>query len=63
MKFQLGQVVRTVKDWFETVQGPIIKIIEPNEDLKRLWQSDEIHYLIKDNQTGEFLQVIERGLE
>lgn len=62
-KFQVGQVVRTVKGWQEQAEGPVHRIIEPSKDLQLLWGSDELHYLIKDNQTEVFLMVIERGLE
>lgn len=61
-KFSLGQVVRTTKDFVEQGEGPIIQIIDPPEDLKLLWGEDAPHYILRDNQTGVFIQVIEREL-
>lgn len=62
-KFSVGQVVRTIKGCYMKTEGPIYEIIEPSSDLKLLWGADELHYLIKDNQTQEFFSVIERVLE
>lgn len=62
-KFNVGQVVKTTKGYpLETV-GPVYLVIAQSKDMKRLWGKKEIHYLIKDNQTNEFTQVIERFLE
>lgn len=63
MKYVVGEVVRTIRDWFERAEGPIHQVIIPNQDMQLLWGNDEPHYLIKDNQTGDFISVIERGLE
>jgi hypothetical protein len=63
MGFKVGEVVRTIKGSKLEAVGPVHKIIQPNKGLRLLWDSDEPHYLIKDNQSGEYLSVIERGLE
>lgn len=63
MKFAVGQVVRTVKGSVHEVEGPIHQILQPSKDIQRLWGNKEPHYLIKDIRSGEFISVIERGLE
>lgn len=62
-KFRVGEVVRTVKGSFPDGVGPIRHIIPSNKQLELLWGSREPHYLIRDNQSGEYIQVIERGIE
>lgn len=62
-KFHIGQVVRSTRGFiFETV-GPIHKIIQPTEELRLLWKSNDVHYLMRDNQTGDFTMVIEKYLD
>lgn len=62
-KYAIGQVVRTIKGWFEQTEGPVYRVVIPDTDMILLWGTDELHYLVKDNQTGDFLSVIERGIE
>lgn len=62
-KFTVGQVVRTVDGWAIQAEGPIREVKQPSAALQALWGDSETHYLIRDNQTGDFISVIERGLE
>lgn len=62
-KYQIGDLVKTAKDYRPNVSGIIDEIIYPSKDLRLLWNSREPHYLVKDTKTSEFLSVIERGLE
>lgn len=62
-RFAIGEVVRTMPDAPLQGEGPIHEIILPTGDLALLWGDSEPHYLIRDNQSGEFISVIERGLE
>lgn len=61
--FHVGQVVRTKPGQPLPVEGPIQDIIIPKGDLALLWGHGEPHYRIRDNVTGEYVQVTEGGLE
>jgi hypothetical protein len=63
MKFRVGDVVRTKRGAVHEVSGPIHEIIQPSRELQLLWGHREPHYLVRDNQSGEYISVVEGGLE
>jgi hypothetical protein len=62
-KYSIGDVVRTVAGSALQGEGPIREINIPTLDQIMLWGVDDIHYIFKDNESGEFISVIERGIE
>lgn len=62
-KYAVGDLVRTTRGSKLRIEGIVTEVIHPPNDLRLLWQSDELHYLVKESKTNEYLSVIERGLE
>lgn len=62
-KFVVGEVVRTIPGSVLEGEGPIHEILQPSKDIQLLWGNKDVHYLVKDMQSGEFISVIEKGLE
>jgi hypothetical protein len=62
-KFHIGELVKTRRGSKLKITGIITEVIIPSEEIQMLWDSDELHYMVKDSKTNEFLSVIERGLE
>lgn len=62
-KFSVGELVQTVKGWQPSGKGTIREIKQASTDLQALWGESQPHYIIRDIETGEYLSVIEKGLE
>lgn len=62
-KFRVGDLVQTIIGSQIKAKGPIHEIKKPNKDLQLLWGGKELHYLVKDMETGEFISVRESGIE
>ncbi len=61
--YAVGDMVKTKRGAKLKAEGVITEVMVPSKDIQMLWGSVEPHYIVKDRKTGEYLSVIERGIE